>query len=43
MTFLQAALFGSSLRRVIGAPRARMVFNVAMALALVPTACLMVQ
>ena len=37
------ALFGSSLRRVIGAPRARMVFNVAMALALVTTACLMVR
>jgi threonine/homoserine/homoserine lactone efflux protein len=37
------ALFGTSLHRVIGAPRARMVFNVAMALALVTTAFLMVR
>jgi threonine/homoserine/homoserine lactone efflux protein len=37
------ALFGSSLRHLIGAPRPRMVFNVSMALALVSTAYLMVR
>ena len=37
------ALFGTSLHSVIGAPRARMVFNVAMTLALVTTAFLMVR
>jgi len=37
------ALFGSSLRSVIGAPRGRMVFNAAMALALVTTAVMMVR
>jgi threonine/homoserine/homoserine lactone efflux protein len=37
------ALFGSSLRNVIGAPRGRKVFNAAMALALVTTAVMMVR
>jgi threonine/homoserine/homoserine lactone efflux protein len=37
------ALFGSSLRRVIGAPRGRRVFNAAMALALASTAVMMVR
>jgi threonine/homoserine/homoserine lactone efflux protein len=37
------ALFGRSLRAVIGAPRGRMVFNGAMALALVTTAVMMVR
>lgn len=37
------ALFGSSLRRFLGAPRGRMAFNVAMALALTVTAVMMVQ
>jgi threonine/homoserine/homoserine lactone efflux protein len=37
------ALFGSSLRGVISAPRGRMVFNVLMALALGTTAVMMVH
>jgi threonine/homoserine/homoserine lactone efflux protein len=37
------ALFGSSLRGVIGAPRGRRVFNLGMALALVGTAVMMVR
>jgi threonine/homoserine/homoserine lactone efflux protein len=37
------ALFGSSLRQLIGAPRGRMVFNVAMAVALAMTAVMMVR
>jgi len=37
------ALFGSSLRSVIAAPRGRMVFNVSMALALTATAVMMVR
>ena len=37
------ALFGSSLRQLIGAPRGRMLFNVAMALALAMTAVMMVR
>jgi len=37
------ALFGSSLRELIAAPRGRMVFNAAMALALVTTAVTMVR
>jgi threonine/homoserine/homoserine lactone efflux protein len=37
------ALFGSSLHNVISAPRARMAFNVAMALALGTTAVMMVR
>ena len=37
------ALFGSSLRHVIGTPRGRRVFNVAMALALATTAVMMVR
>jgi threonine/homoserine/homoserine lactone efflux protein len=37
------ALFGSSLRGVIGAPRGRRVFNLAMALALAGTAVMMVR
>jgi threonine/homoserine/homoserine lactone efflux protein len=37
------ALFGTSLRRFIGAPRGRMAFNVAMALALGVTAVMMVR
>ena len=37
------ALFGSSLRHVIGTPRGRRVFNVTMALALATTAVMMVR
>ena len=37
------ALFGSSLRGFLGAPRGRLAFNVAMALALVSTAVMMVR
>jgi threonine/homoserine/homoserine lactone efflux protein len=37
------ALFGSSLRGLIGAPRGRRVFNAAMALALASTAVMMVR
>jgi threonine/homoserine/homoserine lactone efflux protein len=37
------ALFGSSLRHVIGTPRGRRVFNVTMALALASTAVMMVR
>jgi threonine/homoserine/homoserine lactone efflux protein len=37
------ALFGSSLRRYLGAPRGRLAFNVAMALALASTAVMMVR
>ena len=37
------ALFGTSLKRFIGAPRGRMAFNVAMALALGATAIMMVR
>ena len=37
------ALFGSSLRHLIGTPRGRRVFNVAMALALATTAVMMVR
>jgi threonine/homoserine/homoserine lactone efflux protein len=37
------ALFGSSLRRVLGAPRGRRAFNVAMAIALVATAVMMLR
>jgi threonine/homoserine/homoserine lactone efflux protein len=37
------ALFGTSLKRFIGAPRGRMAFNVAMALALGVTAVMMVR
>jgi threonine/homoserine/homoserine lactone efflux protein len=37
------ALFGSSLRSFIGAPRGRRVFNLAMALALATTAVMMVR
>ena len=37
------ALFGSSLRQVISAPRGRRVFNAAMALALATTAVMMVR
>ena len=37
------ALFGSSFRRLIGAPRGRTAFNVAMALALATTAVMMVK
>jgi len=37
------ALFGSSLRHVIGTPQGRRVFNVAMALALATTAVMMVR
>jgi threonine/homoserine/homoserine lactone efflux protein len=37
------ALFGSSLRNFIGAPRGRRVFNAAMALALATTAVMMVR
>ncbi len=37
------ALFGTSLRRIIGAPRGRLAFNVSMALALGVTAVMMVS
>jgi threonine/homoserine/homoserine lactone efflux protein len=37
------AVFGVSLKRFIGAPRGRRVFNVAMALALATTAVMMVR
>jgi hypothetical protein len=37
------ALFGISLKRFIGAPRGRVAFNVAMALALGVTAIMMVR
>jgi threonine/homoserine/homoserine lactone efflux protein len=37
------ALFGSSLRRFLGAPRSRRLFNAAMALALVTTAVMMLR
>jgi threonine/homoserine/homoserine lactone efflux protein len=37
------ALFGSSLRGLLGAPRGRLVFNVAMALALASTAVMMIR
>ena len=37
------ALFGTTLRRFIGAPRGRLTFNVAMALALAVTAIMMVR
>ena len=36
------ALFGTSLKRFIGAPRGRLAFNIAMALALGATAVMMV-
>jgi hypothetical protein len=36
-------VFGVSLKRFIGAPRGRRVFNVAMALALATTAVMMVR
>jgi threonine/homoserine/homoserine lactone efflux protein len=37
------ALFGSALRRFLAGPRSRMVFNAAMAVALVATAVMMVR
>jgi threonine/homoserine/homoserine lactone efflux protein len=37
------ALFGSSLRSLLGAPRGRLVFNIAMALALATTAVMMIR